>query len=93
MPATAFNSLIDGVAFGNQPPPAYDNNGAATPGSVAGPSPTNTQAAAQLQGTRPLTGAHNTPLHVGAIALAALLVLWGLRHAGFSFSVAGKIGR
>lgn len=93
MPATAFNQLVDGITYGTQATPAFNNNAGATAGAVMGPSPANTNAAASLQGSRPLTGPHNTPLHIAAIALAALLVLWAVRHAGFSFAVAGKIGR
>ena len=94
MSALAINPLIDGVAYGQQTTPPTNNNAGATPGGAAmGPSPATTAYAAQLQGTGKLSAPHNTPLHVAALALAALLVVWGLRHAGFSFSVAGKVGR
>lgn len=89
----AYNPLVDGVAYGPISAPNVNNNAGATPGAVMGPSPANTQAAASLQGTRPLGGVHNTPLHVAFLGITALLIVWLLRKAGFSFSVAGKLGR
>jgi hypothetical protein len=60
-----------------------------------GPSPADTAAApnaAAIQGTPPLLGAHNTPLHVAFLGLVALALVILLRKLGFRFSVAGNLG-
>lgn len=90
MSFTAFNPLIDGVSTSAPTRPATDNNGGATAGAVMGPSPAAAASAADLQGSRPLTGAHNTPLHVAVLGIVAILLLWGLRKAGFEFTVAAS---
>lgn len=86
MSVTAPNPLHDEWAYGitaTQVP--WNSNGGVTAGSPAGPSPAGARSAAQLQGTAPLTGPHNTPLHIAVIGVLALLVLWGLHKAGFRF--------
>lgn len=89
MAGSAFNGLVDGFAFNPDPTPvATTDNANATMGAVMGPSPAN---AAAVQGTPPLTGAHNTPLQVAFLGLVALGVIVLLRRAGFRFSVAGKL--
>lgn len=87
---TAFNALIDdGYTAAPDPgPPPTDNNAGATMGAVMGPAPH----AAAIQGTPPLTGRHNTPLHVAFLGLIALGIVILLRKAGFRFAVAGSLG-
>jgi hypothetical protein len=81
---TAFNALTDGYVTSPDPgPPDSGSNSGATRGAVMGPSPANVAA---LQGTPPLTGAHNTPLQVGFIGLIALGIVILLHMAGFRFS-------
>lgn len=93
MSGTAFNALVDGYVTNPDPGPVpTDSNAGATRGAMMGPSPANTASAADLQGTPPLTGSHNTPLHVAFLGLLALGVVILLRKAGFRFSVAGNIG-
>jgi hypothetical protein len=90
---TAFNALLDYSVQTPDPGVPTDNNAGATRGAEMGPSPDNTQSYADLQGTRPLTGAHNTPLHVAFLGLVALGIVILLRKLGFGFSVAGRLGR
>lgn len=93
MAGTAFNALVDSyVATPDPGPLPTGNNGGGTMGAVMGPSPSNTSAAASIQGTPPLTGSHNTPLHVAFLGLVALGVIILLRKAGFRFSAVGKLG-
>lgn len=88
---SAFNALIDGYGAAPDPgPPPTDSNAGATQGAAMGPAPV--QNAADLQGTSPLFGQHNTPLHVAFLGLIALGVVIALRLAGFRFSVAGAGG-
>lgn len=94
MSATAFNQLIDGYVespYPGQPP--FDNNAGATMGASSGPNLTGTAAASLSVGSSPLTGPHNTVLHVAFLGLLALAVLVLLRKAGFRFSYTGRIGR
>lgn len=87
----AFNALLDYDAYMQTPDPgpvSTDTNSGATMGAVMGPSPAN---AHMVQGTPPLTGAHNTPLQVAFLGLVALGIIILLRKAGFRFSVAGKL--
>lgn len=87
----AYNSLVDGYVVNPDPTPLpTNNNGGATMGAVMGPSPQNTAAAADLQGTPPLTGTHNTPLHVAFLGIIALAVIYLLRKGGFHGMVAGR---
>jgi hypothetical protein len=89
---SAFNSLTDGYVTSPDPgPPPSDSNAGATRGATMGPNVSGVHISA-LQGTPPLTGAHNTPLHVAFLGIVALLVVILLRKAGFRFSVAGSIG-
>lgn len=93
MAGTAFNALVDGYVANPDPGPLpTNNNGGATMGAVMGPAPDDTSSAAAIQGTPPLTGRHNTPLHVAFLGLVALGVVILLRVAGFRFSGAGNIG-
>lgn len=88
---SAINSLVDGWASAPDPGPVpTDTNAGATLGATMGPNLTN-QNAASVQGTPPLTGAHNTPLQVGFLGLIALGIVILLRRLGFRFSVAGKV--
>lgn len=91
MPA-AYNSLVDGLVTSPDPGPVpTDNNAGATMGASMGP---NLSAAASASvGTPPLTGRHNTPLQVAFLGIIALGIIVLLRKLGFSFSVAGKVGR
>ena len=92
MAGTAFNALTDGFVMNPDPGPVpTSDNGGATLGAVMGPTTTGNAAAADLQGTPPLTGSHNTPLQVAFLGLIALGVIILLRKAGFRFSVAGKL--
>jgi hypothetical protein len=92
--STAINSLIDGDGYLMTPDPGApptDNNSAATVGASMGPAPHEISA---LQGTPPLTGSHNTPLHVGFIGLVALgivILLRVLGFAGFGVSATGGV--
>jgi hypothetical protein len=89
--ALGFNPLMDGYVTAPDPgPPPTGDNGGATMGASMGPTPAG-QHVADLQGTPPLTGIHNTPLQVAFLGLVALGVIILLRRAGFRFSVAGKI--
>jgi hypothetical protein len=78
-----YNALMDGYATAPDPGPPPDAG--ATVSSV-GPH------IADVQGSPPLTGAHNIPLHVGFLGILALAVVVFLRLVGFRFSVAGRIG-
>jgi hypothetical protein len=86
MSQTAFNALIDGYGYGANPAPPDPTQGQTN-------SPAFAPHAGAIQGTPPLFGPHNTPLHVGLLGVAALLIVIGLRLAGFRFSVAGNLGR
>ena len=87
MQGAAYNSLIDGgYDFAPQPTGAPPVEAAAAAGMPA-------VNAAAVQGTRPLTGLHNTPLHMALFGALMVLVLIGLRKSGFGFSVVGRIGR
>lgn len=94
MAGTAFNSLVDG--FVANPDPGTlptDSNAGATQGAVMGPTPSQAANAADLQGTPPLTGAHNTPLHVAFLGLVALGVVILLRKLGFiGLGVSARFG-
>lgn len=79
----AYNPLIDGVAYAATPPAPADAQQQVTP----------TQNVSAMQGTLPLSGPHNTPLHVAVIAIVALLVVIGIRALDFRFSAIGKIGK
>lgn len=91
---SAFNALIDGYVTAPDPGPApVDSNSGATMGAVMGPSPAQMGPhIADLQGTPPIFGDHNTPLHVAFLGLLALGLVVGLRLMGFRFSVAGNVG-
>jgi hypothetical protein len=88
---SAFNALVDGYVTSPPPgPPPTDSNGGATAGAAMGPSIPGTHVA-DLQGTPPLTGSHNTPLQVAFLGMIALIVVIALRKLGFRFSMAGKL--
>lgn len=94
MSATAFNTLIDGYVESPYPgAPPTDNNAGATMGATMGPNLSGQVAAGLSVGSPPLTGPHNTVLHVAFLGLLALAVLVLLRKAGFRFSYTGRIGR
>jgi len=90
---SAFNQLVDGWTTAPNPgPPPTDTNAGATAGAAMGPSPGQAVPhAASIQGTPPIFGAHNTPLHVAFLGLIALAIVILLRRAGFRFSMAGKL--
>jgi len=87
--ATAFNALMDYQVSAPNPVP-YDNNAGATQGASAGPNLTGTAAATLSVGSAPLTGPHNTVLHVAFLGLVSLGVLFLLSKLGFRFSYAGR---
>lgn len=90
---SAFNSLLDYGVTAPAPAPPYDSNGNATAGASMGPAPAQTGVhIAALQGTPPLRGEHNIPLHVAFLGLLALGLVVALRYMGFRFSAVGKIG-
>jgi hypothetical protein len=90
---SAWNALTDGYVSAPEPAPPAESNAGATQGATMGPHPSQMGAhIAELQGTPPLTGEHNLPLHVGFLGLLALGVVILLRMLGFNFSGAGKIG-
>lgn len=93
MSAIAFNPLSDGYVSSPDPGPVpTDNNAGATMGATMGPNVTGGVNVAAMQGTRPLTGPHNIPLHVALLGLIAFGVVVLLRKAGFKFSFAGSVG-
>lgn len=92
MSGTAFNTLMDSYVTSPSPGPVPTaDNGGATLGAGMGPSPAGAAAAADLQGTPPLFGGHNLPLHVAIIGLIAFAVIILLRKAGFRGMVAGRV--
>lgn len=91
MSVTAYNPLNDYLVVPDPGPPPTASNGGATRGAGMGPSPAQTASAADLQGTPPFFGAHNTPLHVALLGLIALGVVILLRKAGFRFAFAGRV--
>lgn len=74
--------LFDG---GDNPAPAS----AGTPDTAGGPVSMNPDAQV---GTGDLTGAHNTPLHVGGLIILAVGVAIALQLAGFRFVVSAGVG-
>jgi hypothetical protein len=90
---SAFNALTDGFVSAPAPAAPTESNAGATMGAAMGPSPSQMgQTIADLQGTPPLTGEHNIPLHVGFLGVLALTVVIVLRLLGFKFSAAGNLG-
>lgn len=43
-------------------------------------------------GSGDLTGAHNTPLHIAALIIFGLAVIFGLNMLGFRFAAAAGVG-
>lgn len=83
---TAFNALMDSSLLAPEPaPPPGPDQGTAT-----GPAHMGIHIA-DLQGTPPLRGDHNIPLHVGFLGILALGVVVVLRLLGFRFSAVGQI--
>lgn len=92
MSAIGFNPLMDSYVTAPSPGPVpTGDNGGSTMGASMGPTAAGGAAIADLQGTPPLTGSHNTPLQVAFLGLLALGIIILLRKAGFRFSFAGKI--
>ena len=90
---SAFNPLTDGYVSAPEPAPPSESNAGATMGATMGPSPSQMGPhIADLQGTSPLLGSQNIPLHVGFLGLLALGVVMLLRLLGFKFSAAGNLG-
>lgn len=87
MSALAYNPLIDGVSYTSPGMSSSRSTYAGTPQPVA------TGTTASVQGMAPLTGRHNTPLHLAMLGVLAILVLWGLRALGFEFVATGRVGR
>lgn len=94
MPALPFVDQPDGpawapgqaVSVGNGPPsvdPAGGGQGLA--GTLMGGDQT-------AVGTGDLTADYNTPIHVGGLILVGLVILIGLKYAGFRFNVDAGVG-
>lgn len=77
------------AGWGPAPPTALPGAGISGQATVPGNGPT----AADVQGMRPLSGLHNTPLHVGGIILFGLAMVVGLNMLGFRFAVDAGIGK
>lgn len=85
MSATAANPLIDGYVWASSAPSRAPSASQQAPQVL-------TSSASDAQGTRPLGGAHNTPLHIAVLLLLAVAGIWGLHAAGFRFATTVQIG-
>lgn len=88
---SAFNALVD--SYLASPAPAAPPADIASGGMTVGPSPHQAgPRISDLQGVPPLRGDHNIPLQVGFLGIVALIVVIGLRLAGFKFSGTASVG-
>lgn len=81
--------IINGSVHGPVAPVAQPGAGQA---AVPGTGPMGAGNVSAVQGTGPITGLHNTPLHVSGILLGALALIVMFNVAGFRFATDVSVG-